>query len=114
MSAFDQDEIEYADQQDIASNKFMAICAYLGILILIPLLLGKHSRFASFHAKQGINVFLIYVLSGIVSYIPFLPFDGIISGIAYVAAIVFSILGILNVMRGSMKRLPIIGDFRLL
>ena len=114
MSAFDQNEIEFADEQDIASNKFMAICAYLGILVLIPLILGKHSRFASFHAKQGINVFLIYVLSGIVSYIPLLPFDGIISGIAYVTAIIFSILGILNVLRGAMKRLPIIGDFRLL
>jgi uncharacterized membrane protein len=114
MSSFNQDDIEFADADDIASNKFMAICAYLGILVLIPLILGKQSTFASFHARQGVNVFLIYVLSSIVSYIPFLPFDGMISGIAYIAAIVFSIIGILNVARGSMKRLPVIGDLRLL
>ena len=114
MSSFHSEEIECADPQDIASNKFMAICSYLGILVLIPLLLAKQSTFATFHARQGVNVFLLYVLSSIVSYIPFLPFDGMISGIAYVAAIVFSIIGILNAAKGRMKRLPIIGDIRFL
>ena len=62
MSTFNNDEFEFADPQDIASNKFMAICSYLGILVLIPLLLAKQSTFATFHARQGINVFLLYVL----------------------------------------------------
>jgi len=106
--------VEFADPQDIASNKFMAICAYLGILVLIPLLLAKQSTFATFHARQGVNVFLLYVLSSIVSYIPFLPFDGMISGLLYVAAIIFSIIGVINAGKGHMKRLPIIGDLRLL
>jgi len=114
MSSFNNDEFEFADPQDIASNKFKAICAYLGILVLIPLLLAKQSTFATFHARQGINVFLLYVLSSIVSYIPFLPFDGIISGLVYVAAIIFSIIGVINAGKGNMRRLPIIGDLRLL
>lgn len=114
MSSFHNDEFEFADPQDIASNKFKAICAYLGILVLIPLLFAKQSTFATFHARQGINVFLLYVLSSIVSYIPFLPFDGMVSGLVYVAAIIFSIIGVINVGKGNMKRLPIIGYVRLL
>lgn len=114
MSSFGQDELDSADPSDITSNKFMGICAYLGILILIPLLLAKQSTFASFHVRQGINVFLLYVLSGIVSYIPLLPFDGMISGLAYIAAIIFSIIGIINAAKGKMKKLPIIGEIRLL
>jgi len=113
MSSFEQDEILFADPADISSNKIKALCAYLGILILIPLLLGGDSSFAKFHAKQGLNVFLLYVLSSVVSYVPLLPFDGLISGVAYVSAIVFSIIGIINVLQGKMKRLPLIGHIHL-
>jgi len=41
-------------------------------------------------------------------------FDGMISGLLYVAAIIFSIIGVINAGKGHMKRLPIIGDLRLL
>lgn len=114
MTAFDNESLSYADPADIASNKWKAICSYLGILILIPLLLGGDSAFAKFHAKQGLNVFLLYLISGVVSYIPFLPFDGLISGIAYFSAIIFSIIGIINVLQGKMSVLPFIGHIRIL
>ncbi|MEY3313379.1 MAG: hypothetical protein RLZZ578_899 [Bacteroidota bacterium] len=114
MTAFDNESLSYADPADIAANKWKAICSYLGILILIPLLLGGDSAFAKFHAKQGLNVFLLYLISGVVSYIPFLPFDGLISGIAYFSAIIFSIIGIINVLQGKMSSLPFIGHIRIL
>lgn len=104
-----QEEYTFSGSQDIASNKIKALCAYLGILVLIPLTLGRDSAFASFHAKQGVNIFLLYVLSGIVSYIPLLRIDGMISGLFSLAACIFSILGIINVIKGRMKPLPCIG-----
>jgi len=114
MSAFDNETISYADSSDIAANKWKALCSYLGILVIIPLLLGGNSEFAKFHSKQGLNVFLLYLLSTVVSYIPLLPFDGLISGIAYFAAIIFSIIGIINVLQGKLNPLPLIGHIRIL
>ncbi len=113
MSAFENDYLSNADPTDIAANKWKALCSYLGILVLIPLLLGGNSDFARFHSKQGLNVFLLYLISMVVSYIPLLPFDGLISGIAYFAAIIFSIIGIINVLQGKMSPLPLIGYIRL-
>ena len=113
MSSFQEDEIAYANPSDISSNKWKAICAYLGILILIPLFLGGDSSFAKYHVKQGLNVCLLYVLSSVASYIPLLPFDGFISGLAYLSAIIFSIIGIINVLQGNMKPLPLIGHIRI-
>ena len=42
------------DQQDINNNKVMAILAYFGILVLVPILGAKESKFARFHANQGL------------------------------------------------------------
>ncbi|MFM7158135.1 MAG: DUF4870 domain-containing protein [Bacteroidota bacterium] len=113
MSSFDEYGNGSASPSDISTNKWKAVCSYLGILILIPLLLGGDSTFAKYHAKQGLNVFILYVLSGIVSYIPFLPFDGLISGVAYFSALILSIIGIINAVQGNMKPLPLIGHIRI-
>ena len=53
--------------QDIEQNKVMAILAYLGILVLIPLFAAKESKFARFHTNQG----LILCICGIILYFIF-------------------------------------------
>jgi uncharacterized membrane protein len=73
---------------------------YLGILCLIPLLAKKDSKFAQFHAKQG----LILLIGEFFVWIPFL---GWILGIII---LVFWIMGIINVFSGKMKALPIVGE----
>ena len=40
------------------NDKLMGVLAYLGILVLIPLLAAKDSKFAQFHAKQGLTLFI--------------------------------------------------------
>ena len=41
------------DQKDIEQNKVMALLSYLGILVLVPLLGAKGSKYARFHTSQG-------------------------------------------------------------
>ena len=43
-------------QADIEKNKPMAILAYLSWLVLIPVLLGRKSKFARYHANQGLVI----------------------------------------------------------
>lgn len=92
------------DQNDIEENKTLAILCYLGILFIIPLLLKPKSRFVKFHAKQGL-VLAIGWFIGMVLY----PVMGL-GFIVHIAIVVLSIMGIMNVSEGSMKKLPVVGD----
>ncbi|EKE18888.1 MAG: hypothetical protein ACD_9C00205G0003 [uncultured bacterium] len=80
-------------------NKLWAVLSYLGVLVIIPLLAKKESKFVQFHVKQGLVLLVGWVLS-------WLPFGPIIAIIVFV----FSIMGIINVLSGEMKKLPLVGD----
>ena len=64
------------DQQDIESNKIMAVLSYLGILWLIPMLAAKESKFAQYHVNQGIILTIagiaVSVACFIIAWIPIL------------------------------------------
>lgn len=98
---------EYSEE-DIANNKVFAILAYIGILFLVPLLAAKESKFARFHANQGLILFIVEIIVGILSFIP------IIGLLLWIATIVLAILGIVNAANGKAKELPLIGKFKLL
>jgi uncharacterized membrane protein len=110
-----------ADPADVEKNKVMAILAYLWLLVLIPIFAAKDSRFARYHANQGllllIAFFVLYVVLGIlgaiIAFIPVvqacacavIPLMGLLS----LANLVLVILGIVNAANGKMQPLPVIG-----
>ena len=99
------------DPQDIQDNKVMALLAYLGFLFLIPLLAAPNSRFARYHANQGL---VLFILEAITSVISFIPFGWIISGILGIFGLVLTIIGIVNAANGQAKQLPLIGGITIL
>ncbi len=104
------------DPKDIADNKIMAVLAYLWLLFLIPLLAAPQSPYARFHTNQGIVLFLVSIVAGIVGGILLLiPILGwIVSSLLNLALFVLMILGIVNAVQGKAKELPLIGRFRIL
>lgn len=112
------------DANDIQQNKVLSVLAYIGILFLIPLLAAPNSKFARFHANQGLVFFIASIIVGIAGGIlmaifAFIPFVGfILTGIIGLAisafSIVFMILGIVNAATGKAKALPIIGKISIL
>ena len=107
------------DPSDIINNKVISVFSYLGILVLVPILAGKDSKFARFHANQGlmliISAFILAAVTGIISKIPLIGFvGGILSLVVSVSILILEILGIVNVVNGKAKELPIIGKYRLL
>lgn len=106
------------DAQDIEANKIMAILAYLSFLVLVPIFAAKESKFARFHVNQGLVLFIVEVIiSALLGFLMGIPVVGIVawiaSGVLWLAAIVMSVLGILNAARGEAKRLPLIGHFEI-
>ena len=113
---------DYTDQfdpADINSNKVMGVLAYIGILVLVPLLAAKDSPFARFHTNQGLILFILSiavgVVDGILSWIPVVnTIVGILAWILGIAIFVLAILGIVNVVNGKAKDLPLVGKIRIL
>ena len=99
------------DPQDISSNKVMAVLSYLGILVLIPLLAAKDSKYARFHVNQGLILLICAVVSFAVSKIPGLAF---IAWILNLAILILAVIGIINAVKGQAKELPYIGKYKIL
>lgn len=100
------------DKDDLEKNKVYAILAY--IIFLIPLLAAKDSKFAMYHANQGLVLFLCAVILNFIgSFIPFIGWLLIIP-FGNLFILVLAILGIVNAANGELKPLPIIGGIQLI
>jgi uncharacterized membrane protein len=107
------------DKADVDKNKVMAILAYIGILVLVPLLAAKESPFARYHTNQGLVLFIGAVICWvplmILDVIPLVNCVGLIlTVLLWICVITMMILGIVHAANGQMKPLPVIGKFKIL
>lgn len=116
-----------SEAEDVEKNRAFGILAYLGILFLVPLLAAPHSRFAKYHANQGMVLFLAslvvmvssWVLTFGMALIPFIgaifaALMGLVGMALFVGYVVLVILGIVNAAGGQCKPLPMIGHYELI
>lgn len=112
------------DNRDAEENKAMAILAYFGPLVLIPLFAAKESPFARYHTNQGIVLAIACIAFGIVCGIVSTILTLISLRLAFIGAMLLSLLGlvftvlavigIVNAAQGRKRELPIIGGIRIL
>lgn len=99
------------DPADVEANKGMAIVAY--ILFFVPLIAAKNSRFAMYHANQGLTLFLAFAICNVVLGI--LPFIGwFLLPLVNLALFILMVLGIINAAQGRARPLPVIGAYTLI
>lgn len=94
--------------KDIQEGKIFAVIGYIGILCIVPLLLKKENKFAFYHGKQGLVLFIIEVAAFIFSVIPFL--GPLILRLAIFVCGLFSLWGIIQSLLGKYARLILISD----
>ena len=101
---------ETASAKDLEENKAITFLSYLSILCLVPLLAKKESKFAQYHAKQGLVLFVSWLAIAWIS--GFIPVIGwfLIAPAVFILGIVLSIMVLINVAQGEMKELPIVGE----
>jgi uncharacterized membrane protein len=99
---------EEAREKDIREGKFFAVISYISFLCIVSLVLKKNSKFALYHAKQGLVLFVFEVACFILSIIPLIGWLIGIFGIAILS--LFSVWGILQALMGNLNRFPIISD----
>ena len=113
-----------ADPNDAEQGKVMSIIAYIGILCFIPILTGDHKKspFVMYHTNQGVVLFITDVALWIASWILGAIFGAIrlwaliplISTVVWIGILALIILGIINVVNGRMRPLPVIGKFEII
>ena len=112
-----------SDKNDAQANKLASVFAYLGILVVVTLIMAPDSKFARYHANQGICLLIasaVYsiasrIIIGIFKYIPIVgALVSMVLGLIGIVFFVFMIIGIVNVVNGETKTLPIIGNYQIL
>lgn len=93
-------KVDLGEDNVSKEEKNVAALSYLFILFLVPLLTKKDSKFAQFHAKQGLILTICWFIAS---------FTFILVPLAYLFCLVLMVIGFMNVMSGKMDPLPVIG-----
>jgi uncharacterized membrane protein len=117
------DTTDAYDKTDVEQNKMMAVLAYIGILVLVPIFAVPNSKFARYHANQGLILFVAEVAYGIAYSILAAILTAIswvlglfvsLLGLVGLVFLVLAVMGIMNAINGKAKELPIIGKYTIL
>ncbi len=119
-----EDITDQFEQADIDVNNRLSILAYLSYLVLVPIFLVKNSRFARFHASQGLNIIIAQVAWAIATAITTFIFGlispmlgvaiNILLSLVHIAFTGLMVIGIINAIKGKAKKLPLIGNVKIL
>lgn len=94
------------------------IFAFLGVFLtvigfIIVLLAKKDNKYAMYYAKQGLVLFIawviVWVVAIVLAFIPILGWFVII--LLYICILVLWVIGWINALSGKEKPIPIIGKY---
>ncbi len=88
--------------QEIEDGKVFAAIGYLGILFLIPLLAKPENKFCRAHAKQGLVLFVAWIICAV---IPFLGWF-----IGWPIIFILAIIGLIKAAQGQFWKVPWLGN----
>ena len=97
----------------------MLVLAYLGILALIPLLVKKDDREIQWHSKNGLFLFIAYIVVYIIIWgVQWAVQDvmglgcifGLLGCVLWIAYLVVIILAIVKAVKGEKFRIPYVSD----
>ena len=93
--------------KEIEEGRPFALLSYLWILCLVPLFLKRDNRFAVFHGKQGLVLFMGEVVTSILGILPVGGWVIFFAGSALFG--ILSLMGLLHVLLGNYWRMPAVG-----
>ncbi len=96
------------EDKEVLEGKAYAILSYLWILCLIPLILKKENKFALFHAKQGLIIFIGELIIGFIGVIPIIGWMMLFLGTLIFG--ILSLMGIVQALLGNYWKMPVVGD----
>jgi uncharacterized membrane protein len=110
------------DSEDVSKNRVFGILSYIGILWLVGLIAASDSKYAKFHANQGLVLFLGEIALNVVMTILTVIFSKLHLGFLFaglqslvnLVPVAYMVFGIVFAAKGQARELPFIGKFHLL
>ncbi len=93
---------------EVQDAKFFAAVGYINVLCFVPLFLKKDNKFAQFHGKQALVLFILEIAASILKIVPAL--GDLIFTVAFVVFGILSLIGIVKVLMGEYWEMPVIYD----
>ncbi len=90
--------------QDAKTHRATAALAYVLLLFIVPMS-KKDSDFCQFHAKQGIVLFVAWVIVSFCAWIPFVGWA------AWLSLLLVNVMAIVKTLNGERWELPILGKY---
>ena len=110
------------DPEDVQKNKWICALSYISFLFFLPLVVCPKSKFGKFHANQALVLLLataignvaLSILGAVLGIVKLGFIASILSAVWGLATFLLMILGILNVVSGKAKELPVIGGIKII
>src|SRR3989338_1833742 len=90
----------------IAEGKFFAAIGYISILCFVPLFLKRDNKFAQFHGRQALIIFLLEVAAALLTVVPVV--GEVVFRLAWLVFGIFSLAGIVKVLSNEYWEMPVI------
>ncbi len=94
--------------QEVKEGKIFAVVAYWFFLCILPLILKKENKFAVFHGKQGLVLFIFLVAGFIFSIIPLLGW--MVYRFVLLIYLLLCLWGTIQALMGNYSRMPVVSD----
>ncbi len=94
-----------------SDSKIWAFLAYLLSVVgfVLVMLTRKGDKYAMYHAKQSLVLFLAWVLTWVIAMVPFIGW--LVSWVLAIILLILWVLGMVNALNGKQTPLPVIGQF---
>ena len=94
--------------KEVKEGKIFAVVSYWLFLCILPLILKKDNKFAVFHGKQGLVLFIFLVAGFIFNIIPFL--GQLVYRFALFIYLLLSLWGTIQALMGNYSRIPLVSS----
>ena len=101
-------KIDTEEERIISEGKMYAVISYLWILCFVTLIVKKDNKFAAFHGKQGLVLFLSWLFLLVIGIVPVI--GNIIGFVGMIILMVLAFSGIIHALRGDYWVMPILGQ----
>lgn len=91
------------DITGLDESKLYAALSYLFILVFVPLLVRRDDPYVVYHAKQGLVIFVGYILAAIV-----VNWVSILGSLLWLLLMIISVVGVVQAVQGKRWKIPVI------
>lgn len=107
-------EVKAKKEEEVKKTNDSKVFGFLAVFLtligfLIAILARKEDKYVVYYGKQGLVLFIAFVIAQVVGWIPVVGW--IASPVLYILSLVLWIIGWVNALSGEMKPLPLLQSF---